>query len=48
MLTQMHQMAYDNRFDDDSVDAKALPNPGKCGLWTVEHPLTATHFYVST
>ncbi len=27
---QMHQMAYSHRFDDDSVDGKALPNPGRC------------------
>ncbi|GAX86014.1 hypothetical protein CEUSTIGMA_g13429.t1, partial [Chlamydomonas eustigma] len=24
----MHSMAYDHRFDEDSVDAKTLPNPG--------------------
>jgi glutamate synthase (NADPH/NADH) len=24
----MHAMAYDQRFDVDSVDAKTLPNPG--------------------
>ena len=28
---QMHQMAYSPRFDDDSVDGKALPNPGEGG-----------------
>ena len=27
----MHQMAYSPRFDDDSVDGKALPNPGEGG-----------------